>query len=158
MIKVIIDKIIAFLYPATKVHEDEVDCFLNGPYRTNAGRFDEPLFPVIERQRTLHKWDWAPHAPEKGISEELRQTAIVETCTLCGATSMRSARKGIKAIPNPRYLCGWNRIGELSPICPATCQETIELMKRSPLTIEERHRINAIWNTAFADVSRYKFA
>ena len=66
---------------------------------------------------TLHNWDWAEDAPEIGVPTNERRTSFVETCRLCGATSMYGPR------PGHRYL-SCRAVGTPQPLCPDTCEDT----------------------------------
>jgi hypothetical protein len=112
----------------------------------------QPIFPPAVKQRSLHHWDWATNAPQKGMSNDQRTTAIVQTCKLCGATSSFDHRT-----PHLRYLHGWSPAGTLQPFCPPTCQDTIELMNSSPMSLEERRRYFDIWNHALRVATPYQY-
>ncbi len=71
---------------------------------------------------TKHVWDWAEGAPEINVPNDKRVTSIVETCKLCGATTMRFHNGKNKL----RYL-QIKPIMTKQPICPSTCEMAILL-------------------------------
>ena len=73
-----------------------------------------------------HEWNWADSAPEVDVPDSLRLSAIVETCKLCGVTSMR--KNGTQPWHGQRFLI-CRKTFTSQPICPDSCEESLAVKK-----------------------------